>query len=193
MPLAIRGRTAVLAAPAAALLLLATAAAAQTTAPAPAAGAESQPPLMTAPRPEDTPTTDPTASPSGIGGSAPSDEMQRMAPTGTAAAPGRPPGHSMTAAEAHALIGKPVQTRDGQTAGEIRDFTLAGPDGRIDRLVLASGGFLGVGTKLVSVPVTTLRAASADAALTLDLDTGDLAVAPEFDYKQGERTLVGKP
>ena len=44
------------------------------------------------------------------------------------------------AAEARALIGHPVETRDGTAAGEIRDFTLTGADGGIDRVVIGSGG-----------------------------------------------------
>ena len=62
--------------PAAALLLTGTAFA-QTT---PAPGATASPPLMTAPRPDDQPTTGAITSPTGIGGAAPSLEVQNPAP-----------------------------------------------------------------------------------------------------------------
>ncbi len=180
---------AALAAPAA-ILLMATAALGQTAPPEqPAAPpAAAQAPLMTAPRPEDQPATEPTASPSGISGSAPSDELQRAAP------PVEPGARPLTAAAAQTLIGTEVRTRSGRPWGEIRDFTLTGPEGRIERVVLATAG--GTGERLVSVPASTLRldgAGAERAGATLNLDDADLAKAPPFDYAAGAPTLRGKP
>ncbi|WP_196813181.1 PRC-barrel domain-containing protein [Azospirillum brasilense] len=116
----------VLAASAVALLLSGTAYA-QTPQASPDAA---RPPLMTAPRPDDTPATPPAASPEGLGGDAPSDEMQRAAPS-VAAIP-----HLLTPEEARTLIGKEVRTRDGQPGGSIKDFTLDGSAASIERIVL---------------------------------------------------------
>jgi len=159
-------------------LVIAGAASAQTTnAPTPAAD---QAPLMTAPRPDDKATTDPTASQSGVSGAAPSDELQKAAPSVAATPP------MLTAAEARTLIGKEVRTRDGQTGGAIRDFTLSGEDGPVERVVLESGA------KLVSVPADMLRVDAAGANAVVDLPQTALSSAPEFTYKEGEKTLVGK-
>lgn len=108
----------------------------------------------------------------------------------------------LTAAEAQALIGGSAHTRDGIPAGEIRDFTLAGPDGRIDRIVLALGGFLGIGAKVYSVPAATLRLGASRTVPTtgqarpmdiiLDLSGEDVEVAPDFTYGSGTHTLVGR-
>lgn len=183
-------------------LLLSAAASAQTTAPpsqtapqtAPADGA-SQSPLMTAPRPDDKPTTDPTTSQSGVSGNAPSDEMQRIAPPAApsvAAVPG-----SLDPDTARALIGKEVRTRDGQPVGSIKDFTLKDPDGEIDRIVLAPGEDVHAGKKLVSVPVSMLRTdmLGADKAgfPTIDLPAAELSRAPEFTYSGDVKTVGGKP
>lgn len=106
----------------------------------------------------------------------------------------------LTAAEAQALIGKSVVTRDGEPAGEIRDFTLAGPDGRIDRIVLAQGGFLGIGTRIYAVPASALRIEAAQRIpepgqhrpmeVSIDLTAGELSEAPEFAYDPETLSLV---
>ena len=106
----------------------------------------------------------------------------------------------LTAAEAQALIGKSVRTRDGRSAGEIRDFTLAGPDGRIDRIVLTQGGFLGIGARVYAVPASALRVGAAQTIpapgqprsveVSIDLTEHDLEAAPDFDYDPDVLSLV---
>jgi len=107
---------------------------------------------------------------------------------------------SLTAAEAQALIGKSVVTRDGESAGEIRDFVLAGPDGRIDSIVLAQGGFLGIGARVYAVPASALRVGAAQRIpgpgqqrpmeVSIDLTARELADAPEFAYGAETLSLV---
>jgi sporulation protein YlmC with PRC-barrel domain len=107
-----------------------------------------------------------------------------------------------TAAEAQALIGKSVVTRDGESAGEIRDFVLAGPDGRIDSIVLAQGGFLGIGARVYAVPASALRVGAAQRIpergqhrpmeVSIDLTAHDLAEAPDFAYGAETLSLVGR-
>lgn len=174
-------RPVLLALPAAALLLTATASA-QTAPPAGSAA----PPLMTAPRPDDQPTTDPMASPSGVGGAAPSTEVQNPSPPVASLPPG-----ALTPLEAQAMVGTELRTRDGQIGGRILDFTTAEPDGRIARVVLAPNEVMGVGAKMVSVPVTALT--MAQGTPTLDMDAAELAQAPGFAYGMDQRTLIRQP
>ncbi len=180
-------RPILLALPAAALLL--TGVASAQTAPrspaAPPTAGTSAPPLMTAPRPDDQSTTEPLASPSGVGGSAPSDEIRNPSPPVASLPPG-----ALTVPQARAMVGTELRTRDGRPGGRILDFTMAEPDGRIARIVLAPNEILGLGARLVSVPVSAL--AMDGRAPTLDLDSADLANAPAFAYGS-ERTLVKKP
>ncbi|WP_454017013.1 PRC-barrel domain-containing protein [Azospirillum sp. Marseille-Q6669] len=186
----------ILAASAAALLLSGAASAQTSQAQTPQASPDAaRPPLMTAPRPDDTPATPPAASPEGLGGDAPSDEMQRAAPS-VAAIP-----HLLTPEEARTLIGKEVRTRDGQPGGSIKDFTLDGSAASIERIVLAPAEGSGADGKLRSLPVSMLRtdiagaAASADGSTppTLDLPAAELARAPEFTYGAGVKTVTGQP
>lgn len=154
-------------------------------------------PLMTAPRPDDQPTTDATTSPTGVDGEAPSREVQSPASpvgTGGAAPVAALPPDAMTADQARALVGRMVRTRDGLATGEIQDFTLSPAGDRVERVVLSRSGASGSGSgsgaadgKLVSVPVTVLRTDRASA--TLDLDSTDLTEAPVFTYGDSDRTL----
>ncbi|CAO3378096.1 PRC-barrel domain-containing protein [Azospirillum argentinense] len=178
----------------AAALLLSGAASGQTSQASPDAA---RPPLMTAPRPDDTPATPPAASQEGLGGDAPSDEMKRAAPS-VAAIP-----HLLTLEEARTLIGKEVRTRDGQPGGSIKDFTLDGSAASIERIVLAPAEGSGADGKLRSLPVSMLRTDIAGAAPggggdgatppTLDLPAAELARAPEFTYGDGVKTVGGQP
>lgn len=186
----------VLAASAAALLLSGAASAQTPQAQAAQASPDAaRPPLMTAPRPDDTPATPPTASPEGLGGDAPSDEMKRAAPS-VAAIP-----HLLTPEEARTLIGKEVRTRDGQPGGSIKDFTLDGSAASIERIVLAPAQGSGADGKLRSLPVSMLRTDIAGASAggdgstppTLDLPAAELARAPEFTYGEGVKTVSGQP
>ncbi|UKJ74610.1 PRC-barrel domain-containing protein [Azospirillum brasilense] len=186
----------ILAASAAALLLSGAASAQTSQAQTPQASPDAaRPPLMTAPRPDDTPATPPAASPEGLGGDAPSDEMKRAAPS-VAAIP-----HLLTPEEARTLIGKEVRTRDGQPGGSIKDFTLDGGGAAIERIVLAPAEGSGADGKLRSLPVSMLRtdiagaSAGADGSTppTLDLPAAELARAPEFTYGAGVKTVTGQP
>ncbi|WP_207456495.1 PRC-barrel domain-containing protein [Azospirillum sp. SYSU D00513] len=211
-------RSAILAA--SALALLAAAAAAPTAAAqdtvnqgtagqsaAPAAGGTT--PLMTAPRPEDTATTSPQSSQEGMDGSAPSDEMtapaQGTASQGTGGAQeevAAAPPLTLDTAAARELVGRDVQTRDGKSGGMIRDFTLGGPNGGVDRVVLSSGAFIGAEAEMISVPASELRMDAPENAstppasekpttrLSLDMTLEELTKAPSFAYDGKAKTLV---
>lgn len=184
-------RPLLLALPAAALLL-SGAATAQTGSPsgAPVVNAPptaaAQPPLMTAPRPDDQPATEPLASPSGISGAAPSDEVRNQSPPVASLPPG-----ALTAPQAQAMVGTELRTRDDQVGGRVLDFTTAEPDGRIVRVVLAPNDVLGLGAKMVSVPVSALT--MNNGTPTLDMDAAELAQAPGFVYGADQRTLIRQP
>jgi sporulation protein YlmC with PRC-barrel domain len=137
--------------------------------------------------------------------SQPQPQPLTMLPPDGRTAPGMPriaPGvqRAITAAEAQALIGKSVRTRDGKSAGEIHDFTLAGPDGRIDSIVLTQGGFLGIGARIYAVPASALRVGAAQTIpapgqarpveVSIDLTERDLDDAPAFDYAPDTLSLV---
>ncbi|HYF85878.1 PRC-barrel domain-containing protein [Azospirillum sp.] len=175
----------------AALLLMSGTALAQTT---PAPDTAIAPPLMTAPRPDDQPTTGPVASPPGVSGEAPSQEMQNPAPPVAASPAGSPPVAALPSAalnpdQARSMVGTELRTRDGQPGGRILDFTLSQPGDRIDRIVVAPNDVLGLGDKLVAVPAGALT--NGPDGPVLDMEQADIGKAPTFAY--GSQPTVTRP
>ena len=181
---------------AAAMLMTGTAMA--QTAPAPGATTDTMsqtapgtaPPLMTAPRPDDQPTTGPVASPPGVSGEAPSREMQNPA----APVAGSPPVAALPSAalnpdQARSMVGTELRTRDGQPGGRILDFTLSQPGDLIDRIVVAPNDVLGLGDKLVVVPAGALT--NGPDGPMLDMEQADIGKAPAFAY--GDVPTVTRP
>jgi sporulation protein YlmC with PRC-barrel domain len=80
------------------------------------------------------------------------------------------------------LIGKSVWSPDGRDIGDVADLILD-KEGRIERVVVSVGGFLGVGDKQVAVPIGEVRW-GAEERLTLDMTRDQLAAHPRFLYDE---------
>ncbi len=74
-------------------------------------------------------------------------------PAATPAPPSATPGDksAMTPKKADPLVGLAVFTSDGSKLGSVHSVTTA-PDGKVTAIRLKTGGFLGFGGKLVSIP-----------------------------------------
>jgi len=83
-------------------------------------------------------------------------------------------------ARASKLIGNKVYK--GDTAiGQIEDVLVERDNATVPAVILSVGGFLGVGNKLVAVPVGQIKIDS-EARFTTDLSKEQLTNAPAFDY-----------
>jgi hypothetical protein len=72
-----------------------------------------------------------------------------------------------------------VRSPAGENVGRVVDFMLDTERGRVVYAVLAVGGVLGVGAKMLAIPPESL---SCDMhRLTLGVDTAKLQIAPGFD------------
>ena len=94
------------------------------------------------------------------------------------------PGIDTTAmagsARASKLIGSKVYK--GDTAiGQIEDVLLAPDQATVTAIILSVGGFLGIGDKLVAVPVKQIRVGP-EAKFITDLTKEQLANAPAFEF-----------
>ncbi|WP_075769870.1 PRC-barrel domain-containing protein [Aerophototrophica crusticola] len=159
-------------------------------------------PLSTGPRPGDIPTTTPQTAPSSPDGDAPSDDRQG-APLTTQAPGPRPadvagslsPVAGLTTEEARALIGREVLSREGEAVGTLRDFLTAGSNARLEAAIIGQGGLLGVGQRLVRVPVDQLQVRRPPAgevpSLTLSRTAAEVEAAPAFTYQEGAKAMVG--
>jgi sporulation protein YlmC with PRC-barrel domain len=83
--------------------------------------------------------------------------------------------------KASRLIGLKIEDRDGEEIGKLRDLVLDLQGGRVKYAVVASGGFLGVRSRLRAVPPHLLSAATAKRnTLALNLAGANWDVAPTF-------------
>jgi hypothetical protein len=83
-------------------------------------------------------------------------------------------------ARASKLMGSKVYKGD-TSIGQIEDVLVTLDHATVTAVILSVGGFLGIGNKLVAVPVTQIRVGS-EAKFTTDLTREQLAAAPAFDF-----------
>jgi sporulation protein YlmC with PRC-barrel domain len=83
-------------------------------------------------------------------------------------------------ARATKLIGSKVYKGD-TSIGQIEDVLVDLDHATIAAVILSVGGFLGMGDKLVAVPVNQIKVGS-EAKFTTDLTKDQLASAPAFDF-----------
>jgi hypothetical protein len=103
---------------------------------------------------------------------------------------GRP---HVTTAEAYAMLGNAAVSRHGELTGQVVDFLLSGPGGAPDSAVIAWGGVLGFGRRLVAVPVARLQADPARPNRTrVDMSRAEIEQADAFRYGPGTAAMVGR-
>lgn len=82
---------------------------------------------------------------------------------------------------ASTLTGNDVVNSQGEDLGDIEEIMLDVESGRIAYGVLACGGFLGMGKKLVAIPWDALKLDADNKCFILDVDEETLKNAPDFD------------
>jgi hypothetical protein len=82
--------------------------------------------------------------------------------------------------KASGLIGMEVRNQENQKLGEIKDLVLDVNSGKVSYAVLAVGGFLGIGEKLIALPPSALRLSDDHHHLMLDADKARIEAAPGF-------------
>ena len=83
-------------------------------------------------------------------------------------------------ARASKLIGSKVYTGD-TSIGQIEDVLVSLDHATVTAVILSVGGFLGIGDKLVAMPVKQIRVGP-EARFITDLTKEQLANAPAFDF-----------
>lgn len=80
---------------------------------------------------------------------------------------------------AHNLIGMAIRNRNNEELGEIKDLVIDLQSGKVAYATIASGGFIGVGEKLIAVPLSALTPSEhSDKYLILDATKGEIIDAP---------------
>ena len=89
-----------------------------------------------------------------------------------------------------------VRSPAGETVGKIVDFMLDTERGSVKYAVLAVGGVLGVGAKMLAIPPQALAYDGGSRCLSLGVDATTLDAAPGFDRANppgtADRTLAAR-
>jgi sporulation protein YlmC with PRC-barrel domain len=89
------------------------------------------------------------------------------------------PGPEIMAAEA--LSGNAVYNMQGERLGDIEAIMLDVVSGTVAYAVVRTGGFMGIGVRLLAIPWPALQLDTDDHTFWLDMDAERLAAAPGFD------------
>jgi hypothetical protein len=82
---------------------------------------------------------------------------------------------------ANSLTTTEVRSPAGEDVGKVVDFMLDTERGSVAYAVLATGGVLGVGAKMLAIPPQSLRLDGAGRCLQIAVDTSTLEAAPGMD------------
>ena len=86
----------------------------------------------------------------------------------------------MSSNKASGLLGMEVKNAQNEKLGNIKDLVLDLKSGKLSYAVLSVGGFLGLGEKLLAVPVDAFQINQQDGTLVLDADKAKIEAAPGF-------------
>ncbi len=145
------------------------------------------------------PTTPPAAAPAPTPEAMPTAPMpQAEAPAAPAASPSTPPAATETAAggepvSAEDMMGREVEGSDGQPLGTISDVIVDSATGKIQRVVIASGGVLGIGAKNVAVAFEEIEVRPEGGVVAKGVTQADVEAMPEFDVTTQTKPLDEPP
>jgi len=80
-----------------------------------------------------------------------------------------------------ALLNRGILDSTGQEVADLDDLMIS-PEGRVKRIILDVGGFLGIGVKLVAVPFRPLKIT--DLGIVYSITTEQLRKSPAFRYEK---------
>ena len=112
------------------------------------------------------------------------------APTTATPAPAATAGEAVRDAD---MIGRPVQGSDGKPLGKVRDAVVDAQSGKIQKLVIASGGFLGLGAKNVALDFDRVEVRPEGGIVAKGVTQKDVEAMPRYDVAAETRPLDKPP
>jgi hyperosmotically inducible periplasmic protein len=83
------------------------------------------------------------------------------------------------------LIGKNVENKNGDKIGSVKDLVVDTRSGRVDFVIISSGGVAGIGSHQKAVPASAISTATTKKdTLALDVTQDAWKAAPDFDKNQ---------
>lgn len=92
------------------------------------------------------------------------------------------------ALRADEIIGRDVRNLQNEELGEVDDVIVATSDAGQTYVIVAHGGFLGIGEEQVAVPLSSLRLTQDRDVLVLDMSKDAFGQAPRF--KRGDMSML---
>jgi sporulation protein YlmC with PRC-barrel domain len=80
------------------------------------------------------------------------------------------------------ILGKKVISQKGEDLGTIEDLVLS-KETCLDYIILAPGGLLGTGDRLIPIPWKALKTGAQADTIIIDMDKSQLEKAPSFESK----------
>jgi sporulation protein YlmC with PRC-barrel domain len=81
------------------------------------------------------------------------------------------------------ILGTKVISRKGEDLGKIEDIALS-KEGCLDFIILAPGGLLGTGDRLIPIPWKAVKTGTDADTIIVDMDKVQLEKAPNFESKK---------
>ena len=91
------------------------------------------------------------------------------------------------------MIGRPVQGSDGKPLGKVKDAVVDAQSGKIQKLVIASGGFLGIGAKNVALDFDRVEVRPEGGIVAKGVTQKDVEAMPRYDVAAETRPLDKPP
>jgi sporulation protein YlmC with PRC-barrel domain len=115
-----------------------------------------------------------------------------MPSAGTAPAPMQraPAVNPLTQSDVSTIEGAPVYGSDNKSIGKVSDLLMDPKTKKIDRLVVAEGGVLGIGSHHVAIPVDKFSWDSSKGAFTISQTLASIKAMPEWS-KGATATATG--
>jgi sporulation protein YlmC with PRC-barrel domain len=123
--------------------------------------------------------------------------------TGTAAMPPAPETGTAGGAGTEVATGEPVSAQDvigrsvvgsdGESLGSVADAIVDSATGKIQRLVISSGGFLGIGAKKVALDFEDVEILPEGGIRAKSVTQADIEGMPEFDVAAETKSLDAPP
>jgi len=108
---------------------------------------------------------------------------------GAAEVPGALTKLQPTQFRASKLIGSAVYDAKGESVGDVADL-IVDRDGHVPAVVISVGGFLGIGNKLIAIPMDGVKFGEND-RLTVNLTRDQIAQAPGYSYSDRDLARSG--
>lgn len=98
------------------------------------------------------------------------------------------PNEPLTYLTASSVMQDKIINPAGEKLGDVKDVMLNVREGKIDYIVMQSGGFLGIGEKLFAIPYRLLRLDTDNHAFVFNQDKETIKNAPGFDKDHWPKT-----